>query len=71
MNRFKVGDVVIALSDQRNSEFQIRIKGHEYTVDAIQYCSNCGRQMINIGGISDAAYYCDYCSIGLPDNNFH
>lgn len=50
MNRFKVGDNIVALTNPDNSTCQPRIKGNEYKVMASQYCMGCGIQMINVTG---------------------
>lgn len=49
MKRFEIGEVVIALTNPRSERCQPRTKGSTYVVCAIQYCSKCGTQLINIG----------------------
>jgi excinuclease UvrABC helicase subunit UvrB len=47
--RFKIGDKVVALTGQINKTSQPRVKGKVYAIHAIQYCSGCGEQAINLG----------------------
>lgn len=48
MKKFKIGEKVIALTNPLSDMSQRRVKGNIYTVLAISYCYNCGRQAINI-----------------------
>ena len=50
--RFKIGDRVISLTNPLNSQCQPRIKGNEYTINKVMYCSSCGQEMVNIGPLS-------------------
>lgn len=45
----KVGDKVIALSDNPDDTCQFRRKGSVYMVNAISYCVMCMKSLINIG----------------------
>lgn len=56
MNRFEVGQKVVALTNPRDSWCQPRIKGNTYTVMAIKYCVKCGEQLINIGEMTDVLH---------------
>ena len=44
-----IGDIVIALTNPKSPKSQMRVKGNEYVVQDVSYCSKCGRQSINIG----------------------
>tara|TARA_R110001606_G_C14895334_1_gene593249 strand:+ start:66 stop:416 length:351 start_codon:yes stop_codon:yes gene_type:complete len=44
-----IGDIVIALTNPKNDKSQVRVKGNEYAVQDVMYCSKCGIQKINIG----------------------
>ena len=44
-----IGDIVIALTTQKNDKSQVRVKGNEYAVQDVAYCPKCGSQSINIG----------------------
>lgn len=50
--RFSVGETVIALKTTSVARAQPVVKGNKYTVNAIRYCSKCGKQMINVAGSS-------------------
>jgi len=45
----KVGDKVIALSDNPDDSCQFRLKGSVYMVNATSYCVMCMKTLINIG----------------------
>jgi hypothetical protein len=47
--RFKIGDKVVSLTNPATEGSQPRVKGKTYNVKAIQYCSGCGEQVINLG----------------------
>lgn len=49
MNRFQIGDKVVALKAHESISSQPRIKGNVYTVKDIMYCGRCGHQNINLG----------------------
>jgi len=55
--RFKIGDKVVSLTNPATEGSQPRVKGKTYNVKAVQYCSGCGTQNINLG-------------YGLPPNKF-
>ena len=45
----KVGDKVIALSDNPDDSCQFRRKGSVYMVNAMSYCVMCMKTLVNIG----------------------
>jgi hypothetical protein len=45
----KVGDKIIALSDNPDDKCQFRRKGSVYMVNAISYCVMCMKTLVNIG----------------------
>jgi hypothetical protein len=45
----KIGDKVIALSDNPDDKCQFRRKGSVYMVNAISYCVMCMKTLVNIG----------------------
>ena len=45
----KVGDKVIALSDNPDDSCQFRRKGSVYMVNAMSYCVMCMKSLVNIG----------------------
>ena len=45
----KVGDKVIALSDNPDDKCQFRRKGSVYMVNAMSYCVMCMKSLVNIG----------------------
>jgi hypothetical protein len=47
--RFKIGDKVVSLTNPTREGSQPRVKGKTYNVQAVQYCSGCGVQVINLG----------------------
>jgi hypothetical protein len=47
--RFKIGDKVVSLTNPATEGSQPRVKGKTYNVKAVQYCSGCGAQVINLG----------------------
>jgi len=53
---FKIGDSVIALSTGERPA-QPRIKGNEYVVTDIFYCSTDGKQMVNIDNTPAVSAY--------------
>lgn len=63
--KLKVGDRVIALTNPKNERCQSRVKGNLYIVQAVSYCSGCGKQRINIGqrtsSSSDVKCNCGTC----------
>lgn len=62
--RFKIGDKVVSLTNPSSEGSQPRVKGKVYKVQAIQYCSGCGEQVINIGyRLPNNAMYSD-CNCG-------
>jgi|SRR6187402_2834101 len=67
MNKFEIGQRVIALTNPKDSGGQPREKGKIYGVNAIQYCSKCGNQSINIGVESKATH--SRCSCGNTQYN--
>ena len=71
MNKFKVGDKVIALTNPQSEGGQFRVKGQTYTVEAIQYCHACGCQNINIGEkpVFNSLYIQCSCGSKQPHNN--
>ena len=48
-NKFKIGDEVIALTNQPEERAQPRVKGQKYIVEDVMYCHKCGVQTINLG----------------------
>jgi hypothetical protein len=60
--RFKIGDRVVSLTNPATEGSQPRVKGKTYSVQAVQYCSGCGVQVINIGYRlpNNAMIYSDY-----------
>lgn len=70
MKNFKVGDIVVALTNPRTELCQSRIKGNEYNVGAILYCPHCGSQKINIGCVGTmSTLLCNSCGKGGIPNN--
>ena len=71
MNKFKVGDKVIALTNPQSEGGQFRVKGQTYTVEAILYCSVCGCQNINIGekAKTDTGFLLCTCGNHQPNND--
>ena len=63
--RFKIGNKVVSLTNPANEGSQPRVKGKTYNVKAIQYCSGCGEQVINLGYRlpNDVSEYSD-CNCG-------
>jgi hypothetical protein len=49
MNKFKVGDKVVALIGQVHPNAQPRVKGEIYTVIDVIFCSRDGHQLTNLG----------------------
>jgi len=49
MNKFKIGEKVVALIGQVHPNAQPRTKGNIYTVEDVMFCSTDGHQMINLG----------------------
>lgn len=47
--QFKVGDKVVALTDNPDKDCQPRKKGKIYSVHAVSYCPVNGAQFINLG----------------------
>jgi hypothetical protein len=45
----KVGDKIIALSDNPDDSCQFRRKGSVYMVNAMSYCVMCMKSLVNIG----------------------
>lgn len=66
---FIIGDSVIALSSA-NRPNQPRIKGNEYTVTDIFYCSTTGEQMININNTPSVGKKKDYIKCGCGKLHF-
>jgi len=67
-HKFEVGDTVIALTNPGDHLSQPRVKGNIYTVVAVLYCANCGRQKVNIGPTTDSwhTYSCSSCHTKWP-----
>lgn len=68
MNRFKVGDKVVALIGQTHPNAQPRIKGKIYDVIDIMFCPRDGHQMINLGYGSEHAGVICTCGGRHPNN---
>lgn len=45
MSTFSIGNKVIAL---KNGEYQKVVKGKQYVVQDVSYCTHCGEQRINV-----------------------
>lgn len=65
MNRFSIGERVVALTNPSEKYSQPRIKGKTYTVLAVKYCVGCGIQDINVAGNSSIDFTHEICGCGL------
>jgi hypothetical protein len=70
MNKFNIGDKVVALSNQPRPSCQERVKGRVYSVEKILYCPTDGHQMINIGPTSENDFYNCSCGKKHATNGF-
>ena len=68
MNKFKVGDKVVALIGQVHPNAQPRTKGKIYDVIDIMFCTRDGHQMINLGYDSNHAALICTCGLKHPNN---
>ena len=63
--RFQIGDKVVSLTNPTREGSQPRVKGKTYNVQAVQYCSGCGVQVINLGyHLPNNAIYYSGCICG-------
>ena len=68
MENFKIGDIVISLTNPPNPFCQPRVKGKQYEIKAISYCMSCGSQQINIGHTAVVSNYIS-CECGSTQQN--
>jgi hypothetical protein len=68
MNKFKVGDRVVALVGQVHPNAQPRIKGKIYVVVDTLFCSKDGHQLINLGHNSSHKEIMCTCGIKHPNH---
>lgn len=68
-HNFSIGDVVVALSDQKNALCQPRKRGQMYVVQDVSYCAGCGAQRVNAGYPPASKNGFVECTCGVVQHN--